>query len=179
MPIHPTDMTLIWEEARNRGLPSTGCLIHVSVRLQELTLLHQAGSWQTPCSTAAAGTGAEPGSFKTPLGWHRITEWIGDSHPPGTVFKSREPTGEVRPPTGWRSEESEDGILTRILWLDGMEPGVNDTSHARYIYIHGTHQEQRLGHPASQGCIRVGNLAMLHLFDLTSDHPTYCLISDD
>jgi UDP-N-acetylmuramate--alanine ligase len=108
-------------------------------------------------STGGNGIGCEEGSGKTPHGWHRISEVFGAGQPLGMRFDSREPTGEV-----W-TEGPVDGdwITTRILWLDGLEPGVNrgpgvDT-HGRYIYIHGTAREHELGTPGSHGCVRVSN----------------------
>jgi UDP-N-acetylmuramate--alanine ligase len=117
-----------------------------------------------PISTARAGIGGAEGSFRTPPGWHRIKARIGADAPHGTVFVSREPTGDT-----WRGEVLEhDLILTRILTLEGLEDGVNrgpgcDTL-ARYIYLHGTNHESMLGRPASQGCVRFKNADMCELF---------------
>ena len=98
-----------------------------------------------PVSTARAGIGGEEGSYRTPPGWHRIHKRIGADAAPGTVFVSREPTGET-----WRGEARDDDlILTRILTLDGLEDGVNRgegrDSLERYIYLHGTNHEGLLG----------------------------------
>ena len=66
-----------------------------------------------------------------------------------------------------------DWVLSRILWLDGLEPGRNQggevDSHARYIYIHGTDEEHLLGHPASHGCIRMATADVIELFDLLQE----------
>jgi UDP-N-acetylmuramate--alanine ligase len=118
-----------------------------------------------PVSTASAGIGGADGSLCTPPGWHRIHARIGAATPSGAVFVSREPTGEV-----WRGEERpEDLILTRILTLDGLEESINRgpgrDSLARYIYIHGTNHEEDLGRPASHGCVRMANDAILELFE--------------
>jgi len=115
-------------------------------------------SW--PVSTSKFGLGAEPGSMKTPLGKFRIFEKIGDDAPAWAVFKSRQPTGEVSTPGG-----SEDGILSRILWLEGLEES-NLNTRDRYIYIHGTNQEHLVGEPASHGCIRLKNEDVIELFSL-------------
>ncbi len=60
-------------------------------------------------------------------------------------------------------------ITARILWLSGMESGVNEggnvDSHARWIYIHGTADECSLGTPSSHGCIRMHNSDVIALFD--------------
>ncbi|MBK8801208.1 MAG: L,D-transpeptidase [Fibrobacteres bacterium] len=109
-------------------------------------------------STGKNGMGCVDGSGCTPVGWHRISEVIGHGQPLGARFSSREPTGEV-----WTSGPVEgDWITTRILWLDGLEAGLNKgpgvDSHERYIYIHGTAREDELGHPGSHGCVRTSNL---------------------
>ncbi|RYD28057.1 MAG: L,D-transpeptidase [Verrucomicrobiaceae bacterium] len=85
---------------------------------------------------------------------------IGHGAPPGTIFRSRRVAGR------WEDgqESAEDHVLTRILWLDGMEEG-NANTFSRYIYIHGTNQEGRLGTPASHGCIRMANADVIELFD--------------
>jgi UDP-N-acetylmuramate-alanine ligase len=118
-----------------------------------------------PISTAAAGIGGEADSGRTPPGWHVVHRKIGGGAATGTVFASREPTG-----TTWRGEASDaDLILTRILTLDGLEPGVNAgpgcDSLARYIYLHGTNQEARLGEPDSHGCVRLANRDVIDLFE--------------
>ena len=143
----------------------------VDVRCQELLLIE---AWTvTRCyaiSTAAAGVDAHEGSGGTPPGVHRIDGKIGAESPEGTVFESREPTGEVYNPTDENSEQDErDLILTRILTLTGLEAGVNQgrgvDSLARYIYLHGTNQEHRIGQPVSHGCIRLSNRDIIDLFD--------------
>ena len=77
----------------------------------------------------------------------------------------------------WRDNRAEDFVLTRVMWLDGMEPGVNRgrgiDSHDRFIYIHGTNQEHLLGRPASHGCIRMSNRDVMELYYHTFGHPTY------
>ncbi len=107
-------------------------------------------------------------SLGTPRGLHEIAERIGAGAPPGIVFKARATTG--RHFSEFSAEEQEKNLITtRILWLRGLEPGVNaggnvDT-HARYIYIHGTNHEDRLGAPASSGCVQMRNLDIIELHD--------------
>lgn len=118
-----------------------------------------------PVSTSAKGLGSASGSNQTPLGWHRIHSRIGDGAAAGTVFESREPTGEV-----WRGERRDDDlILTRILRLQGLEPGINQgpgcDSFERYVYLHGTNQEDQLGTAASHGCVRLSNADIVAVFD--------------
>ena len=141
-------------------------LLVVDVERQVATLIEAkeaVASW--PVSTALRGIGGEDGSFRTPPGWHRIRDRIGQGAARGTVFVSREPTGET-----WRGEpRADDLILTRILTLDGVEDGINRgqgcDSLARYIYLHGTNQEELLGRAVSHGCVRLANSGIVELFD--------------
>jgi len=120
-------------------------------------------------STAEAGLGSHSGSNKTPLGIHRVSQKYGQGTKAGTIFKARQNThrvAKILTEPGARSKA--DNVTSRILWLSGMEPGINKggkvDSHARYIYIHGTDEEGRLGKPASHGCIRMKNQAVIDLF---------------
>ena len=129
-----------------------------------------------PISTALNGVGNKENSGKTPLGIHRIAEKIGADAPLGTVFKARVSTHETTPILLTNEEYSSiDAITTRVLWLDGLETGKNKgysedgqtliDSYQRYIYIHGTDEEWRLGKPVSHGCIRMSNHAITKLYD--------------
>lgn len=122
-----------------------------------------------PVSTATNGMGEQNGSYCTPRGRHRIAEKIGAGVPQNAAFKARVPTGEIWTPELDAEFPGRDWILTRILWLEGLEPGKNQgdgvDSHARYIYIHGTNEEHKLGTPASHGCIRMNNADIAALFD--------------
>ncbi len=118
-----------------------------------------------PISTAKNGIGCEEGSYKTPPGWHRIHEKIGEEAPRGMIFRNRIATGEI-----WTGEaRGEDLILSRVLTLDGLEEGVNHgagrDSLARTIYIHGTNQEHQLGETVSHGCLRMANSDVIELFE--------------
>ena len=144
----------------------------IRVRLaQQLLELIEDGrvlaSW--PVSTAARGGGEREGSEKTPRGRHEVSEKIGADAPEGAVFVGREPTGERCTPERFAAEPGRDWILTRILWLDGLEEGRNRggdvDSRRRFIYIHGTPDEERIGAPASHGCIRMRNADVVALFD--------------
>jgi hypothetical protein len=107
-------------------------------------------------------------SLGTPRGLHEIAERIGVGQPSGMVFKGRVPTG--RHFSEFPDSEQKTNLITsRILWLNGLEPGINrggevDT-HDRYIYIHGTHHEDRLGQPQSAGCVHMRNLDIIELYD--------------
>ena len=126
-------------------------------------------------STSAKGVGAAEGSGRTPPGHHRVARLFGHEAVPGQVFVSRRAVkGHVIPASAWRTPQSRDYVLTRILWLEGLEPGVNRgpgvDSRARYIYIHGTNQEHLLGTPASHGCIRMANADVCRLFAFAKRH---------
>jgi len=113
-----------------------------------------------PVSTSRFTLGDVPGSNGTPLGRLEIASKIGAGQPMGMKFKSRQPTGEIVPVNA----EGRDPIVTRILWLRGKEPW-NANAYSRYIYIHGTPEESRLGTPASYGCVRMASRDIVWLFD--------------
>ena len=136
--------------------------IEVNVGPQRLTLWdgsRQVKSW--PVSTSKFGLGSKEGSFKTPLGAFQIREKHGEGAEWGTIFKGRKPVGLWKP----GDETEEDLVLTRILWLDGLQPH-NANTFERYVYIHGTNGEDRIGRPASHGCVRLANSDVIELFDL-------------
>jgi L,D-transpeptidase YbiS len=112
-----------------------------------------------PISTSKFGLGFEPGSNQTPVGRFVVSEKIGEGATAGTVFKSRKPTGEIALQGG-----QEDLVLTRILWLAGLDEN-NANTKERYIYIHGTNQEALLGSAASHGCVRMSNADVAECFD--------------
>ncbi|MBQ7666449.1 MAG: L,D-transpeptidase [Kiritimatiellae bacterium] len=172
----------VFDEAMRRGLPRGGLLIVADTATGVASLHSRRGELlRMPFSWASAGIGAEAGSNKTPPGWHRVAERFGDGAPRGAFFVSRRHTGRVIPPSGWNAPDpAEDAVLTRIMWLDGLEPGVNKggavDSHARYIYLHGTNQEHKLGGPASHGCLRFSNADIERLFELARDVEVFCLV---
>lgn len=121
-------------------------------------------------STAANGPGELEGSGCTPRGWHCIRACIGAGQPENTVFVGRRPTGETYSDALGQAHPARDWILTRILWLSGLEVGRNrlgkvDTMR-RYIYIHGCPDSLPMGRPLSHGCIRMHNRDLLALFEL-------------
>ncbi|WP_456380977.1 L,D-transpeptidase family protein [Thiolapillus sp.] len=151
--------------------------LHLQVRLasQELSLWEDEKLLTTyPVSTAKNGPGAHVGSGCTPLGRHQIRLKIGENCPLNTVFVGRRPTGEIYTPELGQKYPDRDWVLTRILWLSGLEPGKNrggdcDTLK-RLIYIHGTDQESLLGQPVSHGCIRMNNNDLIEVFDAVSNN---------
>ena len=130
--------------------------IHVSIREQRLTY----GAFSAPVSTGAAGVGSQEGSGRTPLGRFCICSKHGENAPLHTVFVSRLPVGVYT-----ETLRGQDVVLTRILCLDGLEPA-NANTRARYIYIHGTPEVEKLGTPASHGCIRLSPQDAAALFEL-------------
>jgi len=123
-----------------------------------------------PVSTAAKGAGERLGSEQTPRGMHRVRELIGAGAPSGAVFVARRPTGEIFTPELRATHPDRDWILTRVIWLSGMEPGRNlggpvDTSE-RHIYIHGAPEDEPMSAPGSHGCIRMRNDDVVELFAL-------------
>jgi len=138
--------------------------IHISIRDQKLTLKKGDTLIRSyPVSTSRFGIGTEIGSMKTPTGRFRVAEKIGDDTPSGTVFRSRvalKPIDPI-PPT-------EDLVMSRILWLDGLDEQ-NANTRERFIYIHGTKHEDKIGTPASCGCVRMRNADIIELFNLVNE----------
>lgn len=144
--------------------------LHIDGAAQRLHLLDADGERLAdyPVSTAEKGFGEQKNSFQTPRGLHYVRARIGDGCPLDAVFVGRRWTGETYTPELDAQHPGRDWILTRILWLCGLEPGRNrggalDTFQ-RYIYIHGTPELERLGSPASHGCIRMDSRDLLGLY---------------
>jgi L,D-transpeptidase YbiS len=138
--------------------------IHVNIPAQRLDLVEEGRVLRSfPVSTSSRGTGSEEGSLKTPTGRFCISEKIGGGAAHGAVFRSRVPTGEFG-----TDENPEDLVQTRILWLHGLE-GQNANTRARYIYIHGTNHESKIGTAASHGCVRMRNADVAELYDLVDN----------
>ena len=133
----------------------------VSVKDQKLGIYSQGKlTKEYIISTSKFGLGDQKGSNRTPLGQHEVIAKIGKGLPPGAVLKSRRWNGEVLKPNA----PGRDPIVSRILWLRGMETS-NKNAFNRFIYIHGTPEENRLGKPASYGCVRMGMKDVVDLFD--------------
>lgn len=142
--------------------PSRASKMVVSVADQRLVVFDEAGLPRKsyPVSTSKFGLGDRPGSKKTPIGKMVVREKVGGGAQPGTVFKGRKPTGEVLRP----NSPGRDPIVSRILWLGGASKGTKN-AYSRYIYIHGTAEEWRVGQPASYGCIRMRSKDIIDLYN--------------
>lgn len=152
----------------NQALP--GQWLEISISEQQCRL------WQADncvftalVSTALNGAGEQNGSGCTPRGWHQIRACIGAGQPLNTVYVGRRPTGEIYNSELAQAFPDRDWILTRILWLSGLEVGTNRLGNVdtmqRYIYIHGCPDSAPMGQPLSHGCIRMHNQDLLALFD--------------
>ena len=138
--------------------------IQISIRDQRLTLKERGVPIRSyPVSTSRFGVGTEEGSMKTPTGRFRVAKKIGEGLPSDTVFQSRAPLqpGDPLPPT-------EDLVMSRILWLDGLDEH-NANTRDRFIYIHGTKHEDKIGIPDSHGCVRMRNTDVVELFALVDE----------
>lgn len=146
--------------------------IRVDLARQHLELFGTDGACirRYAVSTGERGAGERSGSLCTPRGRHRIRARIGAGAPAGAVFRGRRPTGELWTPAFAAAHPGRDWILSRILWLCGEEPGRNrggevDTMR-RYIYVHGTGDDQPMGVARSHGCVRMRNRDIIELFEL-------------
>jgi hypothetical protein len=162
----------VWESANKArtalGFKPAVRLLFVRIATQTMQFFREGELVRSyVISTSARPPSNLKNSLGTPRGHHEIAERIGAGQPPGMVFKGRVPTGRhflelVAANAAPASDVAMGSLITsRILWLRGLEPGVNaggdvDT-HARYIYIHGTNREDRLGTPQSSGCILMRN----------------------
>ena len=151
--------------------------LYVDTQLQKMLLIKNYYPLKTYIiSTSQFGIGNKEGSFKTPLGVHRIDEKIGYGAPPGRIFKDRNDTG-----IDWKPGLIQENlVLTRILRLRGLQPGVNSgfgiDSFDRYIYIHGTSHEEKIGTPLSHGCVCMKNNDIIDLFDLIKEESFVVII---
>jgi hypothetical protein len=137
-------------------------VLEISVPEQKMALYREGiRIREYPVSTSKFGLGDEFGSYKTPLGHFKIARKKGTGRPPGAVLKDRKWTGEILPPNA----PGRDPIVSRILWLRGLEPQ-NRNAYDRYIYIHGTTEERNIGRPVSYGCIRMRSRDVIDLYGI-------------
>ena len=145
-------------------------LIRISIPEQRLEVLEGgAVAASYPVSTARNGPGEQRGSGCTPRGWHRIRIKIGAGLPINAVLAGRRPTGEIYGQELATCYPERDWILSRILWLTGLETGFNRGGNCdtlrRFIYLHGCPDTAPMGVPLSHGCIRMRNREVLELFE--------------
>jgi len=181
------------ERLQSLGVAETPRVMVVSVRNQKLTFFEsgRAKMVEYAISTAEKGTGQKLDSYQTPLGLHRIKQKIGGERPSGAIFESRVFYGQIwvpasrstvtpEPPvqeetrSGQGAPVIQDLVTSRILWLEGLEAGFNAgndkdgnvvDSYQRFIYIHGTNHEDKIGKSASRGCVRMKNVEVIQIFD--------------
>lgn len=150
--------------------------VHIIVKIGEQRLYLLKGDTvikEYPISTSKYGIGSKEGSYKTPIGLHKISRKIGGGAQIGTIFIGGKNMGRIASIYRDKRRSVKDLVLTRILWLEGLEPGVNKglgvDSFKRRIYIHGTQEEGYIGQPASMGCIRMKNRDVVELFDMVNE----------
>lgn len=141
---------------------------------QQLYVKHGDDTIKTyPIATSKYGIGNQLNSYKTPLGLHRVWKKIGEGAPLGAIFKGGQYTGRIAQIYTDSTDLPTDEVTTRILWLEGLEPGINkggnvDTKN-RHIYIHGTPEEGLIGTPSSHGCIRMRNRDVIELYNMVPE----------
>jgi len=175
------DFLLEYMQVRYGGVDLSGDILYVSVARQHMYHVRNGKLIaEHPIATARNGLGTLRDSYRTPTGLHRISEKIGDDVPPFGILKDRIFTGELADPDF--AGVDKDWITSRVLWLEGLEPGHNQggtvDSHDRFIYIHGTANERSIGSPTSRGCIRMRNADVIALYD-TVDLGALVLVLDN
>ena len=149
----------------------TESLITINIAEQRLRLEQGTETlMDVAIATASNGPGELNGSECTPRGRHTIRAKIGAGCAANTVFIGRRPSGECFSETLRAEYPQRDWILTRILWLCGLESGHNrggnvDTMR-RYVYIHGCPDSDAMGVPSSHGCVKMHNRDIMALFDM-------------
>ncbi len=158
------------EKCQNLSISCEGFWLGVRIDKQEMVMVGEDGQilQQWKVSTSKRPPSCEEDSLGTPWGLHQVEEKIGEGEAVGMVFKGRVPTGKTF--DRYEGEEAEGNLITtRILRLRGMEEGLNSGGNCdswnRYIYIHGTNHEDRIGSPASSGCVQLTNEDMLDVFE--------------
>jgi len=165
-----------WEYLYSKGWQTRvgdDLALYVSIPPQRMYVIQgKTVLWQTPIATSRNGAGQVANSMQTPLGWHRVAEKFGEDAAWGQVFRSRAASAKI-----WDGQEviQEGLVLTRILWLEGLEEGFNKgknekgesvDSKERYIYIHGTNKEHCIGTPMSDGCVNMYNDDVIKLYGM-------------
>ena len=144
-------------------------LLYVDIDNQNMFFLKKGTVFKVyKISSSYYGTGSEANSLKTPLGKHEIYRKLGQNLPVNAILKGRVWNGAIANIITEEVDTDFDHVTSRILWLDGLEVGKNKgkgiDSFKRYIYIHGTSEEGRIGIPSSHGFIRMRNIYVIDLY---------------
>ena len=145
-------------------------LLFVSIENQKMYRIQSKDIIETyDISTSKYGIGNQMGSNKTPTGLHKINSKYGHKTPLNGRMIGRVFYGQIAKIFSDTTTSKTDDITSRILWLEGLENGINKgdniDSYKRYIYIHGTSEEGRIGIPSSHGCVRMKNKDVIDLFN--------------
>ena len=145
-------------------------LLFVSIENQKMYRIQSKNIIETyDISTSKHGIGNQMGSNKTPTGLHKINSKYGHKTPVNGRMIGRVFYGQIAKIFSDTTTSKTDDITSRILWLEGLENGINKgdniDSYKRYIYIHGTSEEGRIGIPSSHGCVRMKNKDVIDLFN--------------
>jgi len=148
--------------------------MYISIKHQHLYLIENDSTIRKyPISTAKKGIGNKENSLKTPPGLHTVKRKLGSDVPYAGILEAREYNGKIAKIITKKEKSGGDYVTTRIMWLQGEEPGINRgrniDSYNRFIYIHGTPEEGFIGEPASHGCIRMKNKDVIELYDLIEE----------
>ncbi len=144
-------------------------LLFVSIENQKMYKIYSKKIIKTfDISTSKYGVGNQRGSNKTPTGLHKIKSKHGHKTPINGRMIGRVFYDQIAQIYSDSTTSKTDDITSRIFWLEGLENGINKgeniDSYKRYIYIHGTSEEGRIGIPSSHGCIRMKNKDVIGLF---------------
>ncbi len=158
--------------------------IKISVAKQSLQVVEAGETIKSfVISTGKKGCSEQNGSGGTPTGWHYIRIKIGEASDKNSVFVGRRETGEIYTSSLAESHPGRDWVLGRIFWLSGLEKGKNRLGNVdtlrRYIYIHGTPDEEQLGTPASHGCVRMSCTDVVELFAMVDTGTRVHIVEDD
>lgn len=145
-------------------------VLFVNITEQKMYLIKEGGVVKTyVISSSRYGVGNKAGSNKTPIGLHKVKQKFGEKTPINGKMIGRVFYGNIATIYTDNAKSKTDDVCSRILWLVGLEEGLNKgegiDSYNRYIYIHGTSEEGRLGKPASHGCIRMKNKEVIELYE--------------
>ena len=145
-------------------------VLFVNITEQKMYYIKEGGIVKTyVISSSSYGVGNKAGSNKTPIGLHKVKQKFGEETPINGKMIGRVFYGDIATIYTDNTKSKTDDVCSRILWLVGLEEGLNKgegiDSYNRYIYIHGTSEEGRLGKPVSHGCIRMKNKEVIELYE--------------